>query len=92
MQIMFQQLRPGNSYARISWQDLFAAMKVYCERFSSGPEQQVSILKHAPHTPCRRLFAGTVAVLGLRGPDRPALSMHLVAAHPVTGANPHGIG
>ncbi|CAK0757624.1 hypothetical protein CVIRNUC_002556 [Coccomyxa viridis] len=39
-QIMFQQLRPGNSYARISWQDLFAAMKVYCERFSPGPEQQ----------------------------------------------------
>ena len=40
MQIMFQQLRPGNSYARISWQDLFAAMKVYCERYSLGPEQQ----------------------------------------------------
>ena len=43
-QIMFQQLRPGNSYAKISWQDLFAAMKVYCERYSLGPEQQVNVL------------------------------------------------
>ena len=43
LQIMFQQLRPGNSYAKISWQDLFAAMRVYCERYSPGPEQQVSL-------------------------------------------------
>lgn len=43
LQIMFQQLRPGNSYAKISWQDLFAAMKVYCERYSPGPEQQVTL-------------------------------------------------
>ena len=42
-QIMFQQLRPGNSYAKISWQDLFAAMRVYCERYSLGPEQQVTL-------------------------------------------------
>ena len=48
MQIMFQQLRPGNSYARISWQDLFAAMKVYCERYSHGPEQQQVGLQHLP--------------------------------------------
>ena len=43
LQIMFQQLRPGNSYAKISWQDLFAAMKVYCERYSPGSEQQVTL-------------------------------------------------
>ena len=52
MQIMFQQLRPGNSYARISWQDLFTAMKIYCERFSPGPEQQVSVPKPTHQIPC----------------------------------------
>ena len=75
MQIMFQQLRPGNSYARISWQNLFAAMKVYCERFSPGPEQQVSTLKHTHQIPCKKPFAGTAAAHRLRGPNRQALFM-----------------
>ena len=79
MQIMFQQLRPGNSYARISWQDLFAAMKVYCERFSPGPEQQVSTLKHTHHAPCRKFFAGTAAAHLLRGPNQQALVMQSLA-------------
>ncbi len=49
LQIMFQQLRPGNSYAKISWQDLFAAMRVYCERYSPGPEQQASLAYTCEH-------------------------------------------
>lgn len=32
-QIMFEQLRPGNTYAIISWNSMFHVMKQYCLRF-----------------------------------------------------------
>jgi hypothetical protein len=40
-QIMFEQLRPGNTYAIISWNSMFHVMKQYCLRFMPDPDTLV---------------------------------------------------
>jgi hypothetical protein len=41
VQVMFQQLRAGNTYTTISWKFLFDVMQQYCARYTAASDQQV---------------------------------------------------